>query len=43
MLAVLGAALLAFYSFVGFETSANLAEEFETFEGFTLARYLPHC
>lgn len=25
--AVLGAALLAFYSFVGFETSANLAEE----------------
>ena len=26
-LAVLGAALLAFYSFVGFETSANLAEE----------------
>ncbi|MBP1124001.1 MULTISPECIES: APC family permease [Pseudomonas] len=27
MLAVLGAALLAFYSFVGFETSANLAEE----------------
>ena len=28
-LAVLGAALLAFYSFVGFETSANLAEEVE--------------
>jgi len=27
VLAVLGAALLAFYSFVGFETSANLAEE----------------
>ncbi|RRV07487.1 amino acid permease [Pseudomonas sp. v388] len=27
MLAVLGAALIAFYSFVGFETSANLAEE----------------
>ncbi|MGN8342746.1 APC family permease [Pseudomonas sp. SMV71] len=27
LLAVLGAALLAFYSFVGFETSANLAEE----------------
>ncbi|QXH77907.1 APC family permease [Pseudomonas salmasensis] len=27
MPAVLGAALLAFYSFVGFETSANLAEE----------------
>lgn len=27
--AVLGAALLAFYSFVGFETSANLAEEVE--------------
>lgn len=27
MVAVLGAALLAFYSFVGFETSANLAEE----------------
>ncbi|ROM33851.1 amino acid permease [Pseudomonas poae] len=27
ILAVLGAALLAFYSFVGFETSANLAEE----------------
>jgi APA family basic amino acid/polyamine antiporter len=27
MLAVLGAALLAFFSFVGFETSANLAEE----------------
>lgn len=26
-LAVLGSALLAFYSFVGFETSANLAEE----------------
>lgn len=26
-LAVLGAALLAFYSFVGFETSANIAEE----------------
>lgn len=26
-IAVLGAALLAFYSFVGFETSANLAEE----------------
>lgn len=26
-LAVLGAALIAFYSFVGFETSANLAEE----------------
>lgn len=26
-LAVLGAALLAFYSFVGFETSANVAEE----------------
>ncbi|GGF94015.1 amino acid permease [Rhodococcoides trifolii] len=26
-LAVLGAALLAFYSFVGFETSANMAEE----------------
>ncbi|KTT55282.1 amino acid permease [Pseudomonas oryzihabitans] len=26
-LAILGAALLAFYSFVGFETSANLAEE----------------
>ncbi|WP_296261320.1 MULTISPECIES: APC family permease [unclassified Pseudomonas] len=26
-LAVLGAALLAFYSYVGFETSANLAEE----------------
>ncbi|WP_128646176.1 APC family permease [Rhodococcus sp. BS-15] len=28
-LAVLGAALLAFYSFVGFETSANIAEEVE--------------
>jgi APA family basic amino acid/polyamine antiporter len=27
VMAVLGAALLAFYSFVGFETSANLAEE----------------
>ncbi|VVO76098.1 putative amino acid permease YhdG [Pseudomonas fluorescens] len=27
VLAVLGAALIAFYSFVGFETSANLAEE----------------
>ncbi|HEX4547961.1 APC family permease [Pseudomonas sp.] len=27
MLPVLGAALIAFYSFVGFETSANLAEE----------------
>jgi amino acid transporter len=27
MSAVLGAALIAFYSFVGFETSANLAEE----------------
>lgn len=27
VVAVLGAALLAFYSFVGFETSANLAEE----------------
>ncbi|TWD44643.1 amino acid/polyamine/organocation transporter (APC superfamily) [Pseudomonas sp. SJZ131] len=27
MFAVLGAALIAFYSFVGFETSANLAEE----------------
>ncbi len=26
-LAILGAALLAFYSFVGFETSANIAEE----------------
>ncbi|KEZ73970.1 amino acid permease, partial [Pseudomonas syringae pv. syringae FF5] len=25
--AILGASLLAFYSFVGFETSANLAEE----------------
>ncbi|OZE92738.1 amino acid permease [Rhodococcoides fascians] len=28
-MAVLGAALLAFYSFVGFETSANIAEEVE--------------
>lgn len=28
-LAILGAALLAFYSFVGFETSANIAEEVE--------------
>jgi APA family basic amino acid/polyamine antiporter len=27
VIAVLGAALIAFYSFVGFETSANLAEE----------------